>query len=92
MSIKTIEMICIPCQKCVGIEAKVREMVKGIELINKIKIPFEFKHTTKLLNISQYSLNPSQTPAIIINGIVEFAGGFDPILMKRRLEAIHKTC
>jgi hypothetical protein len=91
MSIKSIEVICLPCQKCAGLEAKIREMIKSIEMINKVKIPFEFKHTTKLLTVSQYSLNPSQTPAIIINGIVEFAGRFDGILMRRRLEALHKA-
>ena len=92
MAIKSIEVICLPCQKCAGLEAEIREMIKSIEMINKIKIPFVFKHTTTLLTIFQYSLNPSQTPAIIINGIVEFAGKFDLILMRRRLEAIHKTC
>lgn len=92
MSIKSIEIICLPCKKCEGLEVKIREMVKNIEMINKIKIPFEFKHTTNLLTISQYSLNPSQTPVIIINGIVEFAGKFDPILTKLRLEALHKIC
>ena len=91
MDIKSIEIICLPCQKCAGLEAKIRDMIKNIEMINKIKIPFELKHTTKLLTISQYSLNPSQTPAIIINGIVEFAGKFDLILMRHRLEAIHKS-
>ena len=91
MAIKTIEVICLPCQKCAGLEMKIREMIKSIEMVNKVKIPFEFKHTTTLLTIAQYSLNPSQTPIVIINGIVEFAGRLDLVLLRRRLEAIHKA-
>ncbi len=90
MAITSIEIICLPCPKFAGLDAKIWGMIKSMEMINKVKISFEFKHTTKLLTISQYSLNPSQTPIIIINGIVEFAGKFDGILMRRRLEEIHK--
>ena len=92
MPIKSIEIICLPCQKCAGLEARIREMIKTLEMVNKIKIPFEFKHTIKLTGISQYSLNPSQTPAIVINGVVEFAGRVDQMVLKRRLEAINRSC
>jgi len=71
---------------------KIREMIKSVEMINKVKIPFEFKATITLTNIFQYSLSPAQTPAIIINGKVEFAGKPDLVLIRRRLEAIHKSC
>ncbi|HAJ56423.1 MAG TPA: hypothetical protein DCL35_01490 [Candidatus Omnitrophica bacterium] len=92
MPIKTVEMICLPCNKCEGVEVKVREMIRNIEMINRIKILFEFKHTKTLQDITRYSLNPSQTPAILINGNVECAGKVDFILFKRRLEAIQKSC
>lgn len=90
MSIKSIEIICIPCQKCEYVEIKVREAIKTIEMENKIKIPFEFKHTVNLLNTNKYSLKPSQTPIVLVNGSVEFAGKIDPVTIKRRLDSIQK--
>ena len=92
MAIKSVEVICLPCPKCAGLEMKIKEMVKSIGMINKIAINFEYKQTTSLRDISKYSLNPSQTPAILINGVVEFAGKLDMILVRRGLEAIHKSC
>ncbi len=91
MSIKTIEVICVPCDKCKGLEARIRQLVKSIEMIHKVKIPFEFKQTTSLRDLAQYSVNPSQTPVVIVNGIVEFAGKLDIILLRHRLEAVHAS-
>ncbi len=90
MAIKTIEIICLPCPKCEGLEIKIREMIKGIEMVNRIKIVFEFKRHTNIKELSKYSLNASQTPAVLINGVVEFAGRVEPIIMRRRLDEIHK--
>ncbi len=91
MPIQSIEIICLPCPKCKDLESRIRGMIKNIEMINRIKILFEFRQHINLKEISKYALNPSQTPAIIINGKVEFAGRADPILLRRRLEEIHKT-
>ncbi len=91
MPIKKIEMICLPCKKCEGIEARIRDLIKAIEMANRIKIPFEFVHTKSLKDIGNYSLNAAQTPALLINGVVEFAGRIDVLLLRRRLEAIHKS-
>ena len=92
MPIETIEMICLPCKKCEGLEHRIREMIKSIAMIKRIQIPFQFKHTTNLSGIDRYSLNPSQTPALLINGKVEFAGRIDLILLRRRLEAVQASC
>jgi len=91
MPIKSMELICAPCPKCMEVEQKLRDIVKSLEAIYRIKIPFEFIHTKNLLNISKYSLNASQTPVLLINGNVEFAGKLDWILIRKRLEAFHKT-
>jgi len=92
MPIQSVEIICIPCSKCANLEQKIRDIVKTIAITNKAKIVFEVKTTIKLTNLSNYSLNSSQTPAILINGNVEIAGRVDLILLKRRLTAIQGSC
>lgn len=91
MPIRTIEMICIPCDKCTELEKKVRLLVKNMESDFRIKIPFEFKHTTNLRDITKYSLNPSQTPILLINGNVELAGRADFITLKKKMEIAQKS-
>ena len=90
MSIKSIEIICLPCFKCEQLKNKIPELIKAIEIQNKTKISYEFKHTPDLRGISRYSLNPSQTPAIIINGNVELAGQIEPAVLKKKLESMHR--
>lgn len=92
MPIKTVEVICLPCPKCEGLEKKVCEMVNVIGMRNHINIPFEFTHTKSLRDITRYSLNPAQTPVILINGNVEFAGRVDVNLLRGRLETVQKNC
>lgn len=92
MSVRSIEIICIPCNKCSGLEAKIREAIKKIELTYKLKMPFEFKTTPHLRDLARYSLNPSQAPIILVNDKVEFAGKIEPMLLQKRLEAIHRSC
>ena len=41
--------------------------------------------------ISKYNVNVSQMPAVLVNGTVEFAGKIDMLLLRKRLESIHKT-
>lgn len=91
MPIKSIEIICPPCKKCAGLESKIAEIVKSIGVIYKIDINYEFKHTINLREIQKYSLNASQTPVILVNNAVEFAGKIDIVLLRRKLENIHKT-
>jgi hypothetical protein len=90
MPIKSIEIICIPCDKCEKLKANITEIIHRIELQNKVKIPYEFKHTPHLRDITNYSLNPSQTPALIINGNVEMAGTIERLALKSKLESLNK--
>lgn len=92
MPVRSIEVICIPCNECNGLETKIREAIKRIEITYKLKILFEFKTTPHLRDIARYSLNPSQVPVILVNDKVEFAGKIEPVLLGRRLEAIHRSC
>jgi hypothetical protein len=90
MALKSIEVMCVPCKKCEGLEMKIREMVKNIEATYKTKIPCEYKFTPHLRDIGKFSLNAAQAPIIIVNGIVEFAGRVDFILLRRKLDALYK--
>ncbi|HQP91615.1 MAG TPA: thioredoxin family protein [Candidatus Omnitrophota bacterium] len=92
MSIESIEVICLPCKKCEGLEKQIRQVVAAIGSRYKIVINFEYKHTKNLENITRYGLNATQTPALLINKIVEFAGKIDVVLLAKRLETIHKSC
>jgi hypothetical protein len=91
MSIKTIEIICLPCDKCERTKRLILETIKSIELQSKMKLIYEFKHTPSLLGLHQYSINASQTPAVIINGNVELSGRFDAMALKNRLLSIFRT-
>jgi hypothetical protein len=73
------------------LEQLLKQMVENIGRLYKITISFEFKHTKDLQNIGKYNVNAAQTPAILINGIVEFAGKFEPEALRKKLETIHKT-
>ena len=90
MAIKSIEIICAPCPKCGQLKKRIIEIIKNMELQNKIKINYELKHTTNLSEISKYSLNPSQLPAVIVNGNLEFSGQAEAKALRAKLESIHK--
>ena len=90
MPINSIEVICIPCPKCERVKRMITEIIQAIETQNKTKIFYDFRHTPNLQEISKYSLNPSQTPAIIINGHAELAGQVEQLVLKNKLEALHK--
>jgi len=90
MAIKNIELICIPCAKCDNLEKVIRDAIASIEIKYRIKIPYGFKHTKTLQNLSDYSVNASQTPAVLINGRVEFAGAVNVTALRTKLESIHK--
>ena len=91
MPIRSVEVICMPCAKCQDVETKIKNAIKNIEFINHAKIIYEFKFTPQLRDLANYSLNPSQTPAILINGRVEFAGRLDWNLIGRRLDAVQRS-
>ena len=90
MPIKSIEIMCIPCPKCELVKRLITDAIKVIELQNKIKIAYDFKHTPNFLQASQYSINISQAPIVIINGNVEFSGPATQDIIKKRLEAIQR--
>ena len=92
MPLQTIEIICVPCLKCDGLEQKIRGMVDNIGVLSKIKISYEFKHTKKLDTISQYALTPAQMPVILVNGQVEMAGRIDSMLLRKKLETLQRSC
>jgi hypothetical protein len=90
MPINTIELVCLPCIKCQNLPQRISSAIKNIELENRVTIRYEFKHTKTLEGVDRYSANASQTPLIIINGSLEFAGRIQDQLLQRRLSSIHK--
>jgi glutaredoxin len=91
MPIRSIEVICIPCPKCKMLEQLLKQMVENIGRLNKVTISFEFKHTKTLQDLARLNVNAAQTPAILVNGNVEFAGKYEPDALRKKLEGIHKT-
>lgn len=90
MAIRTIEIMCIPCVKCDRVKKMIMNIITMIEQQNKTKIVYNFTHTPHIRDISKFGLNPSQTPAVIINGQVEVSGQVEQKVLKNRLEAINK--
>jgi len=91
MPIKTIEIMCVPCNKCDMLKKKILQAIQKVEMKYKIKITYEFKQITNLQDISKYGLNPSQAPVVIINGKPEFAGNIEVTTIPARIEALHKS-
>ena len=91
MPIQSIEIICIPCSKCEQIKNIIFQEIKNIELQNKIKMNYSFKHTVDLGDMAKYSVNASQTPIVVINGHVELAGPAAQQFVKNKLEQLHKS-
>jgi len=91
MSIRTVEIVCLPCDKCERAKRLILETIKSIELQNKVKITYEFKHTPTIHDLAKYSINASQTPAIVINGNVELSGRVDATALKNRLIALYRV-
>ena len=90
MSIRSMEIICPPCPKCERLKSLIKQTSTYIEEQNKIKLSYDFKHSVSLADLSRYSVNAAQTPVLVINGQVEFAGGGDATALKNKLMAIHK--
>lgn len=89
MPIRSIEIICRPCPKCSQLEQDIRKAIKQIEAARYITIPFDFRHTVDLAGLTNHGLSPAQTPAVVINDLVEFAGRIESGIIKNKLEHIH---
>ncbi|MFC1699622.1 thioredoxin family protein [Candidatus Omnitrophota bacterium] len=90
MAIGTIEIMCPPCGKCARVKSMIASIIKEIEMRNRIKITYSLIHTPHLKNVSNYAVNASQAPVVLINGAVEFTGQASLNLLKMKLEQIHK--
>ena len=90
MAINSIEIICVPCPKCAQLKKGITDIITNMELQNRVKINYEFKHTVNLNEISKFSLNASQLPAVVVNGNLEFSGQSDTKALRAKLESIHK--
>lgn len=89
MPIRTIEIICLPCNKCNQLKTIVNNVIKALEIESKNKIIYNLRITANLQNIANYGLSPAQTPVFLINGIVECAGSVDQGVIKSKLTAVH---
>lgn len=92
MPIQTIEIICVPCDKCLRTKNLLAQAIKTIEYESKKKITYTLKHTESLRDIAKYSVNPSQVPIVIVNDKLELAGRFDMLVLKKRLSEIQLSC
>jgi len=91
MPIRSIEVICIPCDKCERAKRTIMDVIKGIEIQKKTKIVYDFRHNPSLQGLDKYSINASQAPAILINGTLEFAGRVDAGALRAKLLAFQNT-
>ena len=91
MPIQTVEILSRRGQSVDRLLDEIRQLIKTMELTHKVKITPEYTMSTDLTRMDKYSLNPSQLPAVIINGQVECTGSkSDRKILKIRLEAIHR--
>jgi len=80
-----IYILTRPNQNCDLLESRFKLVV------TLMKLPAEIKRTTNFADFSGCAINPSQMPAVIINGNVEFAGEVPALdMIKRRLEEIRQ--
>lgn len=89
MPIRTIEIICLPCNKCSQLKTIVSNVIKALELKNKKNIIYNLRVTANLQNIADYGISPAQTPVLLINGVVECAGSVDQGVVKSKLTTAH---
>jgi len=70
-----IEIICPECIKCENLKKRIDQALKMIQIPQSI---VKFTHTKNLKRLLQFSIGPTQTPALLLNGKLEFAGGILP--------------
>jgi len=85
MAVLKIDILTRPNQNCDLLESRLKLAV------TLLKLPAEIKRTSNFSAFTGCAINPSQMPAVIINGYVEFAGEVPALdMIKRRLEEIRQ--
>jgi Thioredoxin domain len=74
MDFGTIEIICKPCNKCRYAEEVLLKAIRLLEHENKTHYHYDIKKTDDLRKGERYSTNIANTPFIIINNVLCFAG------------------
>jgi hypothetical protein len=89
--IKSVEIICKPCDKCEALEQKIRNAIKVIEIKNRIKIKYDLKRNKDMFAAEKYGYGTKDLPLTLINDHVVFDGhvkGED--FIRFSLEAINR--
>ena len=89
--IRTIEVICIPCQKCKILKEAIEFAKKTIERKYKITLNYEIKFTPNLKDVAKYSVNAAQAPIMVVNGNVELCGQVRRDAVVAKLDYLHKS-
>ena len=80
-----IDILVKPNQNCDHLESKIALAAK------MLNIPVQIKQSSNFAAFSGYAINPSQTPIVIMNGNVEFAGQVPELdVLTRRLSEIQR--
>ena len=88
--IRTIEVICIPCQKCKFLKNAIDYAIKFIGRKYNIEINYVYKFTPNLRDVSKYSVNASQAPIMVVNDNVELCGQVSQDAVVAKLDYLHK--
>lgn len=91
MPIRSVEIVCLPCNKCNQLKVLVTNLIKSLEEKGRNKIIYDLRVTSSLQNIANYGLSPAQTPVLLINGVVECAGSVDQSIIKAKLTSAHRS-
>lgn len=81
----SVNILCPTCVKCDNLKKTVERalMITGAEAT--------IRHVTNFSEFSRYSVNVSQTPILVINDKVEFAGQVPPVdILCRRISEIRE--
>lgn len=85
MAVLKIDILTRPDQDCRLLESRLKLAVA------LMKLPAEIKRTSNFAAFTGCAINPSQVPAVIINGNVEFAGDVPDLeMIRHRLEEIRQ--
>ena len=84
---KTIEIICKPCPKCLLLKEKIRNILNCLQQKYNVKIPYELKHNPDIRAAEMLGYAASQLPVVLIDGYVEFVGNVkEESLIRMKLE------
>jgi len=85
MAVLKIDILIRPNENCDLLESRLKLVV------TMMNMQADINRTTNFAAFTGCAINPSQIPAVIINGNVEFAGEVPNIeMIKRRLEEIRQ--